>query len=36
MKEALHAKRPERIEERKSLLSRLRDAVPVVQIKKTK
>ena len=36
MKEALHAKRPERIEEKKSLLSRLRDAVPVVQIKKRK
>ena len=36
MKEALHAKRPERIEEKKSLLSRLREAVPVVQIKKRK
>lgn len=36
MREALHAKRPERIEEKKTILARLREAVPVIQIKKRK
>lgn len=36
MREALHAKRPERIEEKKTILTRLREAVPVIQVKKRK
>ncbi len=34
MKEAIHAKRPERIEEKKTIFSRLREVVPVVSIRK--